>query len=290
MAYKYIIYEKAGEIATITFNRPEKLNAFDFPGQRGIFDNFYAALDKASEDDAVKVIIVKGAGRAFCSGHDLTTVGFVYGMGTGKPGEERPGQQVRLKVDRKWTEGHHRLLLCPKITIAQVHGNCIGEGSVMMEMCDYAIAAEDAKISHAEQRLGFSGSGMNLLPLYLSVGLKRARDLLLSGRTVSGKEAAAMGLVTRAVPADRLEADVLKTAQELTLLPRDGIAVGKTTAHLMYDLLGLTSGWAVGYLSHSFFTNSRFQPGEFNFFKDRRDSGTRQAFHKRDDRYSQSET
>lgn len=283
--YKYVISEKTGEIATITLNRPEKLNAFDFPGQGGLFDDLYAALEEASDDDVVKVIIIKAAGRAFSAGHDLTTVGFVYGMGTGKAGEERPGQHIRLKVDRRWTEHHQKLLLCPKITVAQIHGNCIGEGSVIMEMCDYAIAAEDAKISHAEQRLGFSGSGMNLLPLYFSVGLKRARDLLLSGRTISGKEAEAMGLVTRAVPADRLNEEVLKLARELTLLPRDGIAVGKTTTHLIYDLLGLTSGWALGYMSHSFFTNVRFQPGEFSFFKERRNKGTRDAFHKRDDRY-----
>jgi enoyl-CoA hydratase len=289
MAYESVLYEKDGEVASIILNRPEKLNAFDFPGQGGIYDDFYAALEEASDDDEVKVVIIKAAGRSFCAGHDLNTVGFVYGMGTGQPGEPRANQRIRLKVDRKWMEGHLKILLCPKITIAQVHGHCVGEGTVMMECCDFAIAAEDAQISHAEQRLGFSGSGINIVPLYFTVGLKRARDLLLTGRTITGKEAEEIGLVTKAIPADQLEEAVAQKAEALCLLPRDGIAIGKATTHLIYDRMGLTAGWGLGYYSHSFFTNVRFEPDEFNFFKSRRDQGTRTGFHLRDERYTELE-
>jgi len=285
MSYQYVIYEKDGAIARITLNRPEKLNVIDFPGQGGICDDLYAALDEAADDDEVKVVILRGAGRSFCAGHDLTTVGFIYGFGTGQPGERRPSQRIRLKVDRQWMERHLKLLLHPKITIAQVHGHCIGEGALMMEMCDIAVAAEDAQISHAEQRLGFAGSGLNLLPLYLSVGLKRARELLVTGRTVSGKEAEAMGLVNRAVPLDRLEEEVERYAREATLLPADGIAIGKASHHWILDILGATQGWAQGYVTHTLFTNLRFEPGEFNFFKARRDKGARAGFHERDERY-----
>ena len=289
MPYKFVLYEKDGAAVRITLNRPEKLNAFDFPGQGGIYDDFYAALEEASDDDEVKVIIIKGAGRSFCAGHDLSTVGFVYGMGTGKVGERRASQRIRLQVDRKWMEGHLKILICPKITIAQVQGHCVGEGTTMLECCDFAIAAEDAQISHAEQRLGFAGSGLNVLPLYFSVGLKRARDLLLTGRALTGKEAAEMGLVTKAVPADHLEEGVARKVEALCLLPQDGIAIGKATTHLVYDLLGLTSGWGLGYYSHTFFTNLRFEEGEFNFFRERRDQGTRTGFHLRDDRYADVE-
>src|SRR3990170_297785 len=97
MEYKYVIYEKKGEIAYVTLNKPEKLNAMTFIGREEDFQNFLSALDEAAEDDEVKVVVIKGAGKAFCAGQDLTRVGRVYGMGEGKPDESRVGQLPRLK-------------------------------------------------------------------------------------------------------------------------------------------------------------------------------------------------
>jgi len=282
---KYVLWEKEDGIARITLNRPEKLNCFDFPGQGGIFDQLQNALTEIEQEDEIKVVIIKGAGRAFSSGHDLNTIWYVYGGGTGKKDERRPSQRARLNVDRKWMEGHNRILLYPKVTIAQVHGYCLGEGAIIMEMCDLAIAAEDAKIGHIEQRIGFAGSGLNLIPLFLHVGIRRARELVLRGNIISGKEAAEIGLVNKAVPADKLEEEVNRLAKEILLLPRDGIAIGKASMHMIYDILGLTQGWLQGYLTHTLFTNLRFEPGEFSLLKERRDKGTREAFHKRDERY-----
>ncbi len=285
MDYRYVLYEKEGAVARVTMNRPEKLNAMDFPDQGGILDDFYAALGEAEDDDEVKVMVIRGAGRSFCAGHDLDGVGHVYGMGTGQRSERRASQRVRLKVDRRWIERHLKLLLFPKITIAQVHGHCIGEGAIMMEACDMAVVADDVQISHAEQRLGFSGSGLNLLPLYLTVGMKRARELLLTGRTVNGPEAVQMGLANKSVPADELEQAVRELCDTMALLPADGIAIGKASNHMILDILGATSGLVQGYLTHTLFTNLRYESEEFNFFRERRDSGTRSAFHARDERY-----
>ena len=285
MDYQYVLYEKDGAVVRITLNRPEKLNAMDFPDQGGILDQFYAALTVAEDDDDIKVVVIRGAGRSFCAGHDLDTVGFVYGMGTGQEGERRASQRIRLKIDRRWMERHLKLLLFPKITIAQVQGHCIGEGAIMMEACDMAVVADDVQISHAEQRLGFSGLGLNLVPLYLTVGLKRARELFLTGRTVNGDEAVQMGLANQSVPVDELDAAVQKLCDTMTLLPADGIAIGKASNHMILDILGATSGLIQGYLTHTLFTNLRFEPEEYNFFKDRRASGPRSAFHARDDRY-----
>ena len=285
MDYRYVLYEKEEAVARITLNRPEKLNVFDFPGQGGILDDFYAALEEAEEDDQVKVVVIRGAGRSFCAGHDLDSVGHVYGMGAGQPGERRASQRVRLKVDRRWMEHHMKLLLFPKITIAQVHGHCVGEGTIMMESCDLAVVADDAQISHAEQRLGFAGSGLNLLPLYLTVGMKRARELLITGRTISGTEAVGMGLANQAVQIDQLDHTVDELCAQISLLPADGIAIGKASNHWILDILGATSGLIQGYFTHTLFTNLRFEPEEFNFFRERRNSGTRTAFHARDERY-----
>jgi enoyl-CoA hydratase len=288
--YKKIIYEKQGEgpIARITFNDPEKLNRF--PWQSGMTQEFMGALDEAEQDDDISVVIFKGAGRAFTAGHDLTEVVGIYGFGEGKKGEKprRPSQRIRLKLDRKmFLDEHKRILLFPKITIAQVHGYCYGFGLMMAECCDFLIAAEDAKLAHPEQRIGFAGGGTGTIPLLmLTVGLKRAIDLLVTGRTIDGIEAERIGLASRAVPADQLEEVTNELAENIALLPRDGIAVGKATRHLIYDRLGVTDGFTQAYITHTLFTNLRYEPDEWNFVKERRDKGTKAAFHERDKRYT----
>jgi len=285
MSYRYVIYEKEKDIARVTLNLPDKLNVMDFPGDGGIFDDFMAALDEAADDDDLKVVIIKGAGRAFCAGHDLSRVYKVYEEQDAEPGKRRPSQRARLRIDRKWLEGHQKILLFPKITIAQVHGHCIGEGAVIAEMSDISIVAEDAHISHAEQRLGFAGSGINLLPLFQMVGYKKARWMALSGESMNGIEADRMGWATKAVPFEKLDEEVDKVAREMALLPYDGIAIGKASNHLICDILGLTEGLLQAYLTHTMFTNLRFEPGEYNFIGQRQKEGTRDGIHKRDDRY-----
>ena len=285
MEYKYVIYEKEGAIARITLNRPDKLNAMDFPGDGGLFDEFMAALDVAADDDDLKVTIIRAAGRSFCAGHDLSRIYKVYEEQDPEPGKRRPSQRARLKIDRKWLEGHQKILLFPKITIAQVHGHCVGEGAVIAEMSDISIVADDAHISHAEQRLGFAGSGINLIPLYQMLGYKRARWLVLSGDAISGKEAERIGWATKSVPYDKLEEEVEETARKMTLLPRDGIMIGKASNQWICDILGLNSGLTKAYVTHTLFTNLRFEPDEYNFVKNRRNSWTREGIHKRDERY-----
>ncbi|MBA7495552.1 putative enoyl-CoA hydratase EchA13 [subsurface metagenome] len=282
---KYVIYEKEGEVARITLNRPDKLNAMDFPGDAGIQDDFSAALDEAANDDGLKVVIIKGAGRSFCVGHDLERIYRVYEEWDMEPGKRRPSQRSRLNVDRRWYEVSNKLLLHPRVTIAQVHGHCIGEGAMIAEMCDICIVAEDAHISHAEQRLGFAGSGINLVPLFQTVGYKKARWMCLTGDAIDGKEAERIGWATKVVRLDKLEEEVEKTAKEICLLPKDGIAIGKASNHWLLDILGMTKGYIHGYLTHTLFTNLRYEPGEWIFVKDRKDKGARTGFHKRDERY-----
>lgn len=288
MELRHIVYQKDGEIARIILNRPEKLNAMDFPGQGGVQDEFMKALDRAEADDELKAVIIKGAGRSFCAGHDLNTVGFIYGMGTGKVGEKRAAQRTRLKVDRKWLEGcHARILNFPKVTIAQVHGYCIGEGLAIALCCDIVAVAENTQIGCAEQRLGFAGSGIGYIPiLMLSVGVKKAREMLLTGRLLSGQDAERSGLAAYCFPDDKLEEEVEKLAKAVTLLPYDGLAIGKAMTHLVYDMLGLGMGHTIGYIGHTMFTNLVYAPGEFVFFKERREKGTKAAFHERDSRYA----
>ncbi|RLC91955.1 MAG: enoyl-CoA hydratase/isomerase family protein [Chloroflexi bacterium] len=288
MEYKYIIYEAKDHIATITLNKPEKLNAFQWLGRGEDAAEVWSAFQRAADDDDVKVIIVKGSGRAFTVGHDLTKVGFLYGMGTGKPGERRPSQRIRLKYDKMGMDDNMmNVFLNPKITISQLHGWCIGGGVYFPLLTDLAVAAEDAQLGLTEQRLGFSGSGvLGITHLIYHVGMKRALELLLTGKIITGKEAAEIGLVNKAVPADKLDEETMKLAKAMTLLPRDGIAIGKATRHLIYDRIGLISDFIPAYISHTLFTNLRWEDDEYNFFKERRDrQSAKEAFKERDKRY-----
>jgi enoyl-CoA hydratase len=289
--FKFVIYEKDGNIARITLNRPDKLNAFGMgldpvdtePSQ--LMRDFESALDEPENDDEVKVVIIKGAGRAFSAGFDISRVYHVYEDCDEEPAKRRPSQRARLRIDKEWAGLNQRILLFPKVTIAQVHGHCIGEGATIAEACDITIVADDAHISHAEQRLGFAGSGENLLPLFQALGYKRARAMVLLGEAMDGNEAERLGWATKSVPPDKLEEEVNKVAKQVALLPYDGIAIGKASNHLILDILGITQGWLHCYLTHTLFTNLRFEPGEYNFIKERKDKDTRTAFHKRDERY-----
>jgi enoyl-CoA hydratase len=287
MSSETLIYEKEdfeeGSMVTITMNKPETLNALNIEFSREIDD----AITEVEHDDDVKVVVFKGAGKSFSCGYDLGRVYFVYGGGSGKQEDKsrRPSQRSRLAYDRWRSDSLQRIFLLDKITIAQVHGYCIGGGLYMSLCCDMTIAAEDAKIGHSEQRLGFSGA-MYVFPIEVAlIGQKRARELLLTGKLIDGTEAERIGLVNHAVPADQLEAETRKLARSMTLLPRDGIAIGKATARLAYDSMGLSSAFGQGYIGHTLFTNIRYEEGEFNFIKRRRDVGMREAVKERDARY-----
>jgi enoyl-CoA hydratase len=287
MSSETLIYKKEdfeeGSMVTITMNKPETLNALNIEFSREIDD----AITEVEQDDDVKVVVFKGAGKSFSCGYDLGRVYFVYGGGTGKVEDKtrRPSQRSRLAYDRWRSESLRRIFLLNKITIAQVHGYCIGGGLYMSLCCDMTIAAEDAKIGHSEQRLGFSGA-MYVFPIEVAlIGQKRARELLLTGKLIDGTEAERIGLVNQVVAPDQLEAETRKLARSMTLLPRDGIAIGKATARLAYDSMGLSSAFGQGYIGHTLFTNIRYEEGEFNFIKRRRDVGMREAVRERDARY-----
>lgn len=277
MEYDTVLYERDENVAHIILNRPEKLNAVS----PELVHDWEAAMREAEEDDDIKVIIFKGAGRAFSAGADLSGVGFVYGMKEPKPGEKggRIPQRVKLKFDRNlFLEFHRKVLLCPKLTIAQMHKYCLGIAFNIVLHCDYLIASEDCKMGHVEERLG--QGGMTISPIMvLRCGLTRAMDLCLTGKMIDGKQAADYGLVNRAVPKEILDDEVKELANGLALHPKDGIAIGKAMRHMMYETMGVTRGLADHFIMHSFQTNKVLDPDEINFFKNRRDKGVRQAAH-----------
>jgi enoyl-CoA hydratase len=283
MAYEFVLYEKEGQVAYITLNRPDRLNAVG----PEILRDWLAAMTEAEEDDDVKVMVFKGAGRAFSAGADLTGVGFVYGMKEAKPGEKgelrRIPQRVKLKFDRHlFLDFHRRILFSPKLTIAQIHKYCLGVAFNLVLHCDLLIASEDCKVGHVEERLG--QGGMTISPIMvLRCGLTRAMDLCLTGKMITGIQAAQYNLINRAVPEDILDDEVKELANGLALYPKDGIAIGKASREMMYMTMGIDRGLIDHYIMHSFQTNKVLEPGEINFFKNRRDKGVRDAAHEKHD-------
>jgi enoyl-CoA hydratase len=150
--------------------------------------------------------------------------------------------------------------------------------------CDFIVAAEDCKFGEIEVRLGIPN--VTITPLMiLRCGLTHALDLCLTGRMIDGKEAARIGLINRAVPADQLELEVNRYAEGFARFPFDGIAMGKAAKHVVYDMMGVTRGLTHSYIMHTLGTNQTFEPDEFNFFKERRDRGVREAIHARNKFY-----
>jgi enoyl-CoA hydratase len=274
-----VIYERSGYVARITLNDPETMNT-------GVKD-FWKALAVVEEADDLKVLIIKGAGRALAAGAPLHEVGFVYGWKEPEHGEKAPKTAIRtrLKFDRKlFYECAQKLLFFPKITIVQAHGYLLGASMDMYMLCDFIVGAEDCKFGEIEVRLGIPN--LTITPIMiLRCGLTNALDLCMTGRMIDGKEAARIGLINRAVPADKLEAEVNRYAEGFAKFPFDGIAMGKASKQVVYDIMGITSGLTNHFMMHTMGTNIHFEKDEFNFFKARRDMGVREAIHARNKLY-----
>jgi enoyl-CoA hydratase/carnithine racemase len=194
--YETIIVTHDGPVVTVTLNRPDKMNAWDWQMFREM-RHAYAALDA---DDDVRAIVLTGAGRAFSAGAMLAP-----------KGETFDGSRDRTLWDERYPgpafDAHQ--LLTP--IIAAVNGAAVGAGATMAVSCDIRVAAEDAKIGFVFNRRGVIPDADLLWSLPRMIGYSRAMDLLLTGRIFSGKEAEQMGLVSRAVPRE----EVLQVAQTI---------------------------------------------------------------------------
>jgi enoyl-CoA hydratase len=270
-----VLLEIDGPIARLVLNRPARHNALRF----GDLDLLVDLLHQAEDNDDVKVVILKGNGPSFCSGHDYDDAARSYGLEADATGRtRRPSQRQRLAIDRRLGEGYMAFHYSRKPVIAQVHGVCTGAGLYLVELVDLAIAAEDTRFSHAEQRLGLAGNTWHLNTQILQYGPKRARELLLLGDEFDGREAAEFGMVNRAVPESELEATVADWASRVARHARDALVTGKAMWHLALDSLGSSQQFARGYVGHTLGTNLRIEFDEFNFLRERRDKGSRNAF------------
>lgn len=185
----------SGEIAKITLNRPEKRNAISAE----MIAELLSALD-AVEASASLVLILTGAGKAFCSGMDLDAL---RALATQSPAEQ-------LEDARRLAEMCRRIWSFPKPTIAAVNGHAIAGGCGIATLCDFTIAVPEAKFGYPEVRIGFLPAVVSIF-LVRQIGEKQARDLLLTGKTIEAAEAHRLGMVTQIAPAEGL----MKAAEEL---------------------------------------------------------------------------
>src|ERR1700722_4222689 len=198
MPYKTIQIAYDARVATITLNRPDKRNAISFE----LIDDLLRAFDEIAKSDAL-VIILTGAGKAFCSGLDLDNLKALLGR---SPEQNLHDSQTMVRLFRSLYE-------FPKVTIAAVNGAAIAGGTGLALLCDFTLAVPEAKFGYTEARIGFVPAIVSTF-LLRQVGEKHARDLLLTGRLFGADEAARMGLINEIVPAENL----MTRARELAAL------------------------------------------------------------------------
>ena len=203
LGFETIVYEKSPPRATITLNRPDVLNAFDFRMLRELA----RACEDASWDDEVRVVVVTGAGRAFCVGADLKSWAADY---LGHPREY-------WKWFGAFKDAHDRLREIGKPTLARINGIAVGGGNELQMGCDLAVMVEDAFIRHVGLEHGSvpAGGATQWLPVF--VGDRRAREIILMCEEIPAGQAAEWGLVNWVVPAGELDAKVDEVVEKLAV-------------------------------------------------------------------------
>ncbi|TML31002.1 MAG: crotonase/enoyl-CoA hydratase family protein [Actinobacteria bacterium] len=240
MKLETLTYEVADAVATITLNRPDRLNTIVPP----MPDEIEASVHRASADPEVKVIVLRGAGRAFCAGFDFGGGFHHWDAGITTEGEWDPGKDFAGATSPLGPVPRFMSLWrAPKPTIAQVHGWCVGGGSDLALCADLVVASEDARIGTPYSRLwGCYLTGMWIYRL----GLTRAKEHALTGKPLSGAEAAEIGLINAAVPFDRLETEVRERAAQLASIPSSQLAAMKLIVNQAYENMGLGSTQLLG--------------------------------------------
>jgi methylglutaconyl-CoA hydratase len=188
MDYKTLDVTNDSGIATITLNRPDKRNAISYE----LIDDLLAALDEVAKSSSL-VLILTGAGKAFCSGMDLDNLKALVGR----------SPEQNLKDSESMARLFRSLYDFPKPTIAAVNGAAIAGGCGLATLCDFTLAVPEAKFGYTEVRIGFVPAIVSTF-LLRQVGEKAARDLLLTGRIIEAAEAQRIGLINEIVSADKL--------------------------------------------------------------------------------------
>ncbi|HET7737992.1 MAG TPA: enoyl-CoA hydratase-related protein [Tepidiformaceae bacterium] len=233
MDLETVLYEVDGPVATITLNRPEKLNAIS----EQLRVDVEAALAEADKGDDIRVVILKGQGRAFCAGYDISPA---------SPNQYNAERSIAADRDSLRTSVERWLAIWNfrKPIVAQVHGYCLAGGGEMAGMCDIIFCAEDAQFGHPAGRSMGIPPTLGLWPI--KIGMLKSKELLLTGDTITGTEAERIGMVNKAVPATELEAFTKAWARRVAMVPMDALTVHKHVVNRWFEIMGLRTGAAEG--------------------------------------------
>jgi enoyl-CoA hydratase len=250
-----VLYALADGIATLTLNRPQYGNAQNSQMTYALD----AAFKRAVDDDAVRVIVLRGAGKHFNAGHDIGTPGAdgdqtferrqLWWDHSDKAGAEKiyaREQEIYIGMCRRWHD-------IPKPTIAMVHGACIAGGLMLAWVCDLIVASDDAFFQDPVVRMGVPG--VEYFAHAQELNPRIAKEFLFLGERMSAERAQQMGMVNRVVPRDRLEAETYAMAARIAQQPRMGLTLTKQVLNRIEELQGLRAGidLAFGYhhLAHA---------------------------------------
>lgn len=236
-AYEFLELDRPrASILRITLNRPAKRNAMSSELRRELF----SVLERADVDNDIRVIILRGAGKCFSSGYDLSQ-GSVEGAGA------RPTPYYTAPGIGYWArhvvDGCFRMWDLAKPVIAQVHGYCLAGGSELAASCDLVYVADDAEIGYPPIRL-MSPPDNQVFPWLM--GMRHSMEMMLTGDSINGKQAAQFGFANRSYPLDQLETAVLDIAERVARVPAPLQQMNKRALHRQMEAMGIRNGIRVG--------------------------------------------
>ncbi|HET6998256.1 MAG TPA: enoyl-CoA hydratase-related protein [Solirubrobacterales bacterium] len=224
--YETLELERFGSVLRVTLNRPERRNALSVELMEELLD----LISKVEADAGTRVLVLRGAGKSFCSGYDIAGAAPVEG-------ETPPSPIAKAQEVRADSRIFDRLWRLPILTIAQVHGACLAAGTDLALHCDLIICADDARIGYpAVRSMGAPATHMWLYQL----GPQWTKRLLLSGDSVTGAKAVEIGFALEALAAEALDEHVLRQATRISSIPRDLLTVNKHVINRGLDLMGRT--------------------------------------------------
>ena len=277
MDFDTILYKVDAPMAMVTLNRPERLNTIVPP----MPEEFEAAIKQATEDEAVKVIIVRGAGRSFSGGYDFGGGFSHWDEQITTEGKWDPGKDFAWATDRLVapTQKFMSMWHSHKPVIVQVHGWCVGGASDTVLCGDLIIASEDARIGTPYSRMwGAYLSGMWIYRL----GLTKAKEYALTGRPLSGREAADIGLINESVPFEELESTVRQRAEQLASIPSSQLSAMKLVVNHAFENMGISSTQVLGPILDGLMRNT---PDALNFIERAASEGVRKVIENRDGQF-----
>ena len=233
-----VLYEAGDGVATLTLNRPERLNTI----VPELIADLREGLARAWEDGGVHAIRLRGAGRVFCAGYDID-----WGSESMQAAEgEEPWDPIAdYQSMTRFVDAYMELWRSPKPVIAQVHGFCVGGGTDFALCSDLIVCAEDCRIGYPPARVW--GSPTTSMWVY-RLGLERTKRLLLTGDALDGRRAVEWGLASEAVPADRLDDAALGLARRVAQLPSNQLHMMKLLINQAYEQMGLRVTQLIGTL------------------------------------------